>query len=841
MHRHTRGLLATLAASLCASACGQEPVRPDALLSVEVSPLELDGVEDAVWDLRVLNGAETPQTVFAVRLTASRYGDGEGSVSYVGPCDAQVNDNTIELRLVGIYGSPIGSPGAFGEAAPAGALPVVDPGVMRQSKTCVPNADVFVAFDVTVMRPAGQGFFDIAVDLEDVFCSAKYDCDANPLLFDETGARGPTHVFGFACTAGPSASASTRLLLDQLVLDCGAAGQATIDPTAGDGNLCVAGQTDECEGVDDPSGLLYQAAIYSGTEALAGMDKRYWNAALGVRPMSAGPPVSQVYYTRQAGGASAVPFGTVALDGAQTELAQLDLPLTDSNPELTLIVAPDDGELWGFQRSGCCGETNSFGVIDPATGDFSVRGELQALGFDFMLNMAPVVGFTGNGRLLIYGFVGSSQFKLVEVDRATGAVTTILAPGVAPHDLSTSFAPGPGKTVYYVQQAGGTGPVPFGTLDADTGAMTPIGPGLELTADDINRELDLLTAPDGSIWAFNRSECCGDANSFGRIDPSTGTLTLIGDLQDAGFDRMGFMFAPPVVGFTGTGELLVFGFIGSSTHKFGRLDTTTGAFTEILGPNSANGVSYDFAFSFATPPRRPAATCTFRTRGTVDDGGLGTPASIAAGRVYPFIDWAVELADCPASFPLGSGDDAVSIRYTTTEATVPLAFGHSLGGPKTFQRVFVTAQAFNANLGGVDGADARCQAAAEAASLGGQWRAWLSVGTNDAATRLPQSVLPYYLLDGTKIADDWADLTDGNIDAPIDIDENGDEQQVIAWTNTLTNGTTRHLADADTCSGFTRSSGTRAAYGRAPSNDAIWTAWDHQACNMSANLYCFEI
>lgn len=297
MNRHLLGLLLASASLNLGAGCAETPPAPSATLEVEVRPLELDGVAEAVWDLRVANGAEPSQTVFAVRITSSRFGDGAGAATYVGPCDADANDNAIELRLVGIYGSAVGSPGPFGDAAPAGALPVVDPGLMRQTRTCVANGDVSVVFDVTVMRPAGQGFFDIAVDFEDVFCSAKYDCASSPLLFDEGGARGPTHVFGFACTAGPSVSAKTRLHLDDLVLDCGPAGQAVIDPTTGQGNLCAAGRTDLCAAVDDPDELLFQAAIYRGAEELTGMDKRYWNIALGVGPVAASPSTYEVTCT----------------------------------------------------------------------------------------------------------------------------------------------------------------------------------------------------------------------------------------------------------------------------------------------------------------------------------------------------------------------------------------------------------------------------------------------------------------------------------------------------------------------------------------------------------------
>ncbi|MCA9516331.1 MAG: hypothetical protein KC635_15420 [Myxococcales bacterium] len=283
------------------AACADAPAPPavsDTNVRVSISALTLTGVADAIWDVRVTNGADPAETVFVQRLSASRYGDGAGSVSYVGPCDASEPDNHVELRLVGVYAAAVGDPGDFGDAAPGGFLTVVDPGPMTRDATCLPNADVPVRFDVTVLRPAQQGFFDIALSFDDVFCSAKYDCDAADLLFDASGKRARTDVIGLACTAGTTASEGTRLLLHDIVLDCGSDGAATIDPSAGVGNLCDAGHTDACAAVDDADGLLYQVGVYRGHESLPGLDKVYWNVALGVNPTDPEAPPACTLTTR---------------------------------------------------------------------------------------------------------------------------------------------------------------------------------------------------------------------------------------------------------------------------------------------------------------------------------------------------------------------------------------------------------------------------------------------------------------------------------------------------------------------------------------------------------------
>ena len=61
-----------------------------------------------------------------------------------------------------------------------------------------------------------------------------------------------------------------------------------------------------------------------------------------------------------------------------------------------------------------------------------------------------------------------------------------------------------------------------------------------------------------------------------------------------------------------------------------------------------------------------------------------------------------------------------------------------------------------------------------------------NTGTTGAGTGIG-----IYLLNDTKIADDYADLWDGSIDAIFDRDENGDEQyNKLVWTGTQSSGTT---------------------------------------------------
>jgi hypothetical protein len=80
--------------------------------------------------------------------------------------------------------------------------------------------------------------------------------------------------------------------------------------------------------------------------------------------------------------------------------------------------------------------------------------------------------------------------------------------------------------------------------------------------------------------------------------------------------------------------------------------------------------------------------------------------------------------------------------------------------------VFATSTLQGANLGGLGGADALCQARAAAAALGGSFKAFM-VDDNTKLERLEHPNAPFMRLDGVKVADDWADLADESLDAPL--------------------------------------------------------------------------
>jgi hypothetical protein len=172
------------------------------------------------------------------------------------------------------------------------------------------------------------------------------------------------------------------------------------------------------------------------------------------------------------------------------------------------------------------------------------------------------------------------------------------------------------------------------------------------------------------------------------------------------------------------------------------------------------------------------------------------------------------------------------------------------------KRVFVTSARYNANLGGLAGADAKCQARADAADLGGTYKAWLSDATGSPSTRFTKSTSAYVRVDGTTVANDWADLTDGTLVAGISItelDTQGavgsvcDPNDVGVWTNTATDGT-QLFTDAS-CANWTGTAGGSVSWGLGGNTGEGFTyacsANGTQVCPsvapiFTAALYCFQ-
>ena len=166
-------------------------------------------------------------------------------------------------------------------------------------------------------------------------------------------------------------------------------------------------------------------------------------------------------------------------------------------------------------------------------------------------------------------------------------------------------------------------------------------------------------------------------------------------------------------------------------------------------------------------------------------------------------------------------------------------------GVSTHKLVFETLLTFNGDLGGVSGADTKCQNYANDQGYNGTYKAWIA---NDDVKSAPintftRSNVPYkYRTGGTincpilrVIADDWTDLIDGTIEYRIGNEPN-------KYTNVDIDGSVKGNND---CNGWTSSSSS--VYGHVGrgglsqyNQDYHWTDQGNVGCHKLLKLMCFE-
>jgi len=160
--------------------------------------------------------------------------------------------------------------------------------------------------------------------------------------------------------------------------------------------------------------------------------------------------------------------------------------------------------------------------------------------------------------------------------------------------------------------------------------------------------------------------------------------------------------------------------------------------------------------------------------------------------------------------------------------------------------VFVTSASFKSNMGGLKGADAKCQAEADSSTSivpSGTYLAWLSDGTDSPDTRFTKSSHPYLLPDGTKIADDYTDLTDGSIQNFINIGSTGKPVGwKFFWSSTDSDGTSEQ--DFLTCEGWTWADTSttipHSMVGITTRKSTLWTSYGRERCGKPYRLVCFQ-
>jgi hypothetical protein len=196
-------------------------------------------------------------------------------------------------------------------------------------------------------------------------------------------------------------------------------------------------------------------------------------------------------------------------------------------------------------------------------------------------------------------------------------------------------------------------------------------------------------------------------------------------------------------------------------------------------------------------------------------------------------------------------------RWTAATDCEFVCFGDTCG--KNVRHVFATSQAFVAGeLGGLSGADDICRRLAVSAGLSSSYAAWLSDDTGSPASRFAEDVGPYVLVDGTVVANNWADLTSGMLRHPIDLNETGGPPARArghvtsfgVWTDTTASGTLSMLSPPDgSCGDWSDPMGRSVVFGSTQFMNGNWSELTGEisgpgttptVCEFSAPLYCFE-
>ena len=527
-------------------------------IAIAVAPLSLPGITNADYTITVTNAAGgNGETVWSrTALDSDSYGDGAGSLSIVGPCDASTGTNSVTLRLDALY---------EGAGVPVSPSTYQNPTPITRDVACLPNADASVTFDMTIARAAQQGFFDVAVSFQDVFCSAKLDClragttdDLELLHNPATGGRDLTAVLAFACTGSPS-GAGTWLYMNDPVITCDgpSGGEVTFD-VSGLGNVDLAAPS-----TDNPGGYLFAASVQRGGEGLA--SKAYWNISFGLDDQ-AFPTVGLCTLDLSATAASTafplVPGGFALPEGRVYPVIDWHVPLTNAG-----------GRVCGAHALNAGDEVATHYLGRDATPVYlehrynGLTGEMESVDVAPLLSpAAPTVSGTPvPGAVPYAGTVALSDFNQpVVASVATAAGYPIGLPRLSTDGVnwSTSLTVNPGDALYlrfadaYLTKASFVAELTVGdtrtTFSATTGPLSHVtvdldaDPDLDLSAGSYATPLVSVTrttacsvgyhdpAAHGWRLALNATSTCG----AGRIDVAL-RLRAIGDF-DATYTYHGF-------------------------------------------------------------------------------------------------------------------------------------------------------------------------------------------------------------------------------------------------------------------------------------------------------------
>ncbi len=209
-----------------------------------------------------------------------------------------------------------------------------------------------------------------------------------------------------------------------------------------------------------------------------------------------------------------------------------------------------------------------------------------------------------------------------------------------------------------------------------------------------------------------------------------------------------------------------------------------------------------------------------------------------------------ELRVGSGSVACGSSNAGI-MRWNTTYCQMEFCDGASFVDfhtkkPAQHRRIFTTSALYDGNLGGIAGANAKCQTRADAGGLNGSFRAFLGSTPTGLEDMDPNEILAetenLILVDGTVVnrCSLWSDQA---IENEIDLDETG---ATISTNTGVWTGGVDDFGDASTtdCVDWTSASGGNSGRAGDATEDGSlnpWFAASTTICSASRRLFCVEV
>lgn len=221
--------------------------------------------------------------------------------------------------------------------------------------------------------------------------------------------------------------------------------------------------------------------------------------------------------------------------------------------------------------------------------------------------------------------------------------------------------------------------------------------------------------------------------------------------------------------------------------------------------------------------------------------GCSAPAELESSETYETYKlFFYVLPSACASSPTNSISGFASVTIHKEGQSRTLNDAGNSGGEEGSHQVFVTTATYNGNLGGLSGADAKCQSEADGALLGGTWKAILSNGGVSAASRISiAAAAPVYNMLGELVATGPGELWSGTVLNKLAYDTSGNLLPLTeVWTGSNGNG----LGAAEHCLDWFIDAGVQIGIWGMPADltPTSWISASTHTCDNLLSLLCIS-